>query len=157
VFFKKQNEIIDKGATATLYPTRIIIETLNKEGNGSYYSTDNVTVLPLEITEKELGQNIEKHLRDSIFLKITPDEQKRIRRSYKKKVKARSEKALMENARQVRIYFDGLSFILNSFQNKTSDKLFLGNPSTIKTLTADLDNEMLGNEIRLAWEKCVFI
>ena len=95
MLFKKKEET-EKTSNAILYPDKIVIETKNKSGGGSYYTTDNVTVLPLDASTKEIGFLVKKHLSDSIFKPVMPHEQKQIRDNYKKKLKVTTEKALMK-------------------------------------------------------------
>ena len=144
----------DQSAGALLYTDKIVIETVNKEGNGSYYITDNVTILTLDCSDKEIGMIIKKHLQESIECRIKPEERKKIRINYRKILKAKTEKSLYENVKCVRIKFDGNEISLNSYKTKSQEKVFLGNPPSITVFSAAIEDDELGKKIRLAWEKC---
>lgn len=147
---------IDKSAGAILCPDRIVFETLNKGAFG-YYVTDNVTILPLECLEKEIGSFAKKHLNDSVFLPVTPESRKIIWANYKKKAKFKTEKSLYENGKYVSIKYNGKTISLNSYQAKLKDKVFFGNPSSIVNLNDKISDEEFGKEIKLAWSKCKFV
>jgi hypothetical protein len=47
---------------AILYPDKIIIETQNQVKDGFWIVTDKVSILPPEIEDEKLGENIIRHL-----------------------------------------------------------------------------------------------
>jgi len=146
----------EQSVAAVLYPDRIIIETRNKKGYSTWYSTDNLTILPLDISDAELGNIIMNHISQSKEEIVSIDQIKKIRENYRKKAKFKSEKATMQNAKYVSLYSNGDTIRFEPKKNKIAKGAFYGMPDKIFEVKINSDYASIGSNIRKAWDACTF-
>jgi hypothetical protein len=152
-----EKEICQTSA-AVLYPSRIIIETRDIISQGSFYSTDDLSILAPDSTDENLGAAILEHLSKSGVVD-NPSNYKEIRKAYLKKAKFRSEPAFRQDACYVSIFktIDTLRF--QPLNNKLSEGRwgsFMGLPNAIFEITEIENKSAIGKATREAWAKCIF-
>jgi hypothetical protein len=144
-----------QGAGATLYPDKIVIETVNRIKNSSGVISANVTILSANEDSETLGQTLRKHLyesRDDLKEKETGE--------YKDYLKAAGFKNRNEHHK------NALYLGVDQRNGKISlSPTINGGPtgknrgfSEIKdsiVLDTTITDKELGKQLRLGWSKCV--
>lgn len=154
MFFKKKTSI--HGVFATRYPERIIIETVNTSGPGAWHGNSDLSIVPDSISDKELGDLIQAHLSRSHSESLTKEIHRDYRNAFKKKTGLTSEAAILRDARHVSIYQEGKKIRLEPKDNRSDKKAHYGLPDAVSTCDTSIDPEILGRELRLAWDRCIF-
>jgi hypothetical protein len=145
-------------AAAVLYPTKIIIETRNIISQGSFYTTDDLSILPPNSRDEILGEVILEHLSRSRVVATHPSNYKEIRKAYLKKAKFRSEPAFRQDARYVSIFKTINTLRFQPLNNKLSEGRwgsFMGLPKAIFEIKAIETRDAIGEAIREAWTRCI--
>lgn len=144
---------------ATLYPTRIIIETRNYLAQGYTYSTTDISILPSDCTDIVLGNSIAEHLQKSVDSNDNKPDFRELRKQYLKKAKFKSEPATKKDAKFVTIFKTIDSLIFRPYNNALSEgrwSSYLGMPEEVFEIFAVDNYEVIGNAVRKAWSKCIF-
>jgi len=153
------DEKILQTAAAILYPKKIIVETRNLTGQGSFYSTDDLTILPIDSSLEVLGRAISAHLARSVFVPSDSVDYREVRKKYLQKGKFNSEPHSKRDARYVSI-FRVRSFLRFEPRNNAISEgrwsSFLGMPNEIFQVEDVNDYVAVGNAIQTAWTKCIF-
>ncbi len=155
MFFKNKTGLLH-GVFAIRYPERIIIETLNTSGPGAWHGSSDMSIVPVSITDQELGDLVRTHLARSRSETLTKDIHRAYRDAFKKKTGLTSEAAILKDARHVSIYQEGKKIRLEPKNNWSDKKAHYGLPDAISTCDTSVDPEILGREVRLAWDRCIF-
>ena len=152
-----ENQVIQT-ASAILYPNKIIIVTMNITGQGSYYTTDDLTILPVDSSFEVLGRVISAHLFRSKFVKPGLVNYREEQKKYLKKGKLKSEPDSRKDARYVRI--DRMKSVLsfrpmeNQISKGRSGALY-GMPNDIFHIEDSNDYVSIGHAIKDGWTKCI--
>lgn len=146
---------MERSIGATLYPTRIIIETRNKKNDAIWYSVDEITILPCDAADQMIGEAILRHLNNSMQLDISFDKIKRMRERFKKLTKLKTDKAIQKDAKYVTVYFADGQLRFEPFKNKVRDKNFYKMPDSSFSSVL-IDNTDIGRDLRKAWSFCTF-
>ncbi|MBK0403713.1 CdiI family contact-dependent growth inhibition immunity protein [Adhaeribacter sp. BT258] len=150
-----------KAIGATLYPDKIILATENKVKDGFWIVTDQVSILPTDIDDSDLGEAVRKHLTLSKTDVPNPKGQvefKQNRDRYKKAIGFRSEKQIMEGARYISIIEENSTLVISSTKNGGTSGDQKGHhylPESIVKFPKEISNQGLAQNIKLAWSKCV--
>ena len=88
---------------AFLLPDKMIIETVNKKDAGTWYGTEEFTMLPLDTSNSALGDCVLNHLHQSKEKEISYDQIKENWKLIIKNAKFKTEKAFLQNVRRVSI------------------------------------------------------
>jgi hypothetical protein len=149
-----------RGAGATLYPDKIVIETVDRIKDLYGIISANVTILDLTADSTSLGQTLRHHLglsRDNLK-KPTDKDIDKLYVDYLKKVGFKNRKEHHKNALHLTIYQKAGKIFLGPTINggpTGKNKGFVNTkdqPLTVDTNTTDSE---LGESIRLGWSKCV--
>src|SRR5258708_33273960 len=139
-----KNSPIDQSAFVVLYPDKIIIDTRNTSGEGAWHSTDNVSILAVDVPDKDLGEAILKHLQRSRFETISPALVRDYRKRYRKATKLKTEKSVMENASAISVFRSSKMISIEPKNNKfpiSGEKYFFGIPSPVSSCALNVDSE----------------
>ncbi|HVU97301.1 MAG TPA: hypothetical protein VHE34_18855 [Puia sp.] len=153
------DEEIIQTAGAVLYPKKIVIETRNLTGQMSFYSTDDLTILPVDCSFEVLGRAISAHLSRSVFVKSDSVNYREVRKKYLKKGKFKSEPDFRRGARYVAIFRVKSFLRFEPRNNVLSDGRWgslLGMPEEVFRIDDLNDYVAIGSAISAAWAKCIF-
>ncbi|HZB13129.1 MAG TPA: contact-dependent growth inhibition system immunity protein [Chryseolinea sp.] len=147
-----------KGAGATLYPDKIVIETVDRIKDLYGVVSTNVTLLDSKVGSDVLGRTLRHHLEQSRDdLKKTIDTEGRYN-DYLKAVGFKNRKEQYKNALHLIIHQDGdrISVAPTINGGPTGKNRGFGNTKD-EPMTVDISitDEELGNTLRLGWSKCV--
>jgi hypothetical protein len=150
---------VKKSISATLYPDKILIVTMNHKDDYTKYSTDRFVLLPIDSSHFILGESVIKYLQNSKREDISFDEMGTLYSSLKKSAKFKSEKAIMLNARRVTV--DALDEAMNfvPWKNMITDKgqrEYYRIPEGIVSIANTEDFSIIGKHLRDTWENCLF-
>ena len=155
MFFKsKPGPNIERSVGATLYPDRIMIETRNKKDQYTWYSTDEVTVIPLNANDQMIGEAIHKHLNSSKMQDVPFEEIKELRNRFKKATGLKTEKAVQQDAKYVSLYVTNDQLRFEPFKNKVQQKSFYRLPEHIFSIAFTGNVSEMVNGLRKAWSYC---
>jgi hypothetical protein len=158
----KRRESTDSGeellqAGATLYPDRILIETIDRVKEGFGISSTNIATLPIDTDLATLGSTIRRHLTlTKTGLTIPKD--------YKKHYKDFLDKAGFKNGKEH--HKNALHLTISQRQNQITisptknggytgkDRGFLGIKDVDIMVHAEIDNIELGDKIKYGWSRC---
>lgn len=143
---------------AILYPTKIIIVTVYHYDDYMSYSTDNFTILSIDVDDNQLGKTVNKHLEDSKYLQMPTEEKRKMRKNFLHQTGLKTEKAYVEDAKYLDVEKQEICMTIRPHDNRLSEKykLFYFIPSSIITCPLPCDNALLGSSIREGWTKCLF-
>jgi hypothetical protein len=150
------NTYSTKSIAAIMYPDKIIIVTKYSKDEFVSYLGDIISILNVDVSNEELGKAVLDHLEKSVRKDFTLEEIKKLNDSYKRLTKFKSENAAMIDAKYVSVTMKGGLVIIEPFSNKISNRTYYRLPREIKE-TKDIDIGNIGIELRLAWNKCLFI
>jgi len=153
------DEEIIQTAAAVLYPKKIVIETRNLTSQMSFYSADDLTILPVDCSFEVLGRAISAHLSRSMFVTSDSVDYREVRKKYLKKGKFKSEPDFRRDARYVAIFRVKSFLKFAPMNNVLSDGRWgslLGMPEEIFRIDDSNDYAAIGNAISTAWKKCIF-
>jgi hypothetical protein len=153
-----EEEIIQTAA-AVLYTKKIIVETRNLTSQGTFYSTEDLTILPIDSSFEVLGRAISAHLSRSAFVTPGSVDYREVRKKYLKKGKFKSEPDFRRDARYVAIFRVKSFLRFQPMNNALSEGRWgslLGMPNEVFRIEDVTDYVAIGNAISVAWAKCVF-
>ena len=153
LFKSKPKLIIERSVGATLYPDRIIIETRNKKDEYTWYSTDEVSIIPLDANDQIIGEAIHKHMNSSKMQDVSFEEIKQFRDGFKKATGLKTEKAIQQDAKYVSLYLTNGQLRFEPFKNKLHQKSFYRLPENIFSIEPENLFEIV-NGLRKAWNYC---
>lgn len=144
-------------ASATLYPDKILIETIDRVKEGFGISSTTISTLPIEIDVETLGSTIRDHLSlTKTGLTIPKD--------YKKHYKDFLDKAGFKNGKEH--HKNALHLTISQRQNQIrisptknggytgKDRGSIGIKDADIIVNADIDNSALGDKLKEGWPKC---
>jgi hypothetical protein len=146
-----------KGAGATLYPDKIVLETIDRIKDSYEVITANVTVLNANVDNEILGKTLRHHLdqsRDNLGMNDTTE-------SYKDYLKAagfKTRKDHYKNALHLMIGQKDGKIILEPTINggpTGKDRGFANTTDKPIAVDENATNKELGDMIRLSWIKCM--
>ena len=140
-----------------MLPDKIIIETMNRKDAGTWYSTGRGTILPIIVTDFELGKCVLNHLSQSKEEATTYEQIKSYWKELIKKAKYKTEKSFIQESKRVTITIDGDVMRLEPFKVNLTQKIFYRMPDGISEITPVPEASVIGKEVRRCWDKCVFV
>jgi len=141
---------------AFLLPDKMIIETIHKKNAGTWYSSGEFTMLPLDTLSPALGDYVLNHLYQSKEKDISYDQIKDNWKLIIKKAKFKTEKAFLQSVRRVNIIKENNKIIFEPFKINTKQKMFYRMPDYITEIVYVPGNsEIIGKELIDSWAKCL--
>jgi len=156
--FKAKDKV--RGIGATLYPDKIILATENKVKDGFWIVTEQVSILPTDIDNSELGEAVRNHLALSKTEMPNPKGKAEFKENwdrYKIAVGIKTEREIMKGARYTSIIEENSHYEITSTRNGGASGEQKGHhdlPESKVKLTREVSNLELGQQLRLAWAKC---
>lgn len=145
---------------AILYPDKIIIETQHQVKDGFWIVTDKISILPPDIEDEKLGENIIRHLELSKVNVPNPKGQegfKKIQDNYQKATGLKTQKAQMDRARYLSIARENNKVELSPTANGGASgerKGYHYKPDDKIELSQNVTLTELGQQVRIAWLRC---
>ncbi|MFY7732409.1 MAG: contact-dependent growth inhibition system immunity protein [Bacteroidia bacterium] len=144
-------------ASATLYPNKILIKTVDRVKEGFGISSTNVSTLPVEIDNNTLGLTIRHHLNLTRTGLTMPKDYKKHYQDFLDKAGFKNGKEHHKNALHLTISQRQDKITLSPTNNggyTGKDRGFVSIKDSNIVLTADIDNVTLGDKIKEGWSKC---
>lgn len=160
--FKRQKETWQEDivlqASATLYPDKILIETIDRAEEGFGISSSNISILPVDTDNNSLGSAIRQHLNATRTGLKRPTDYKKHYQDFLDKAGFKNGKEHHRNALHVTMLQRLDTITLNPTRNggyTGKDRGFLGIKDSGIIVPADIDDSTLAEKIKEAWGKCV--
>lgn len=144
-------------ASATLYPDKILIETIDRVKEGFGISSENISLLPIDIAAETLGSKVKHHLRLTQTGLSIPADYRQHYSNFLKKAGFKNGKEHHRNALRVEIsQHDGLIKISPTKNGGYTgkDRGFVGVKDADIILNMAIDDAALGDKIKFGWTKC---
>lgn len=159
--FKRQKNTQQKNAvlqaSATLYPDKILIETIDRVKEGFGISSTNISTLPIDVDNNTLGSTIRHHLNLTRTGLTIPKDYKKYYQNFLDKAGFKNGKEHHKNALHLTISQRQDKITLSPTKNggyTGKDRGFLGIKDSDIIITADIDNSALADKIKEGWSKC---
>jgi len=152
---KKKVDILQ--ASATLYPDKILIETIDRVKDGFGISSANISILPIDTDEEALGSTIRHHLKSTTIGLTIPKDYKKHYQDFLDKAGFENGKEHHKNALHLAISQRQNQIIISPTKNggyTGRDKGFLDIKDADIIVNADIDNLTFGDKIKEGWTKC---
>lgn len=146
---------VEKSVAAILYPDKIIIETRNQRDQYSWYSTDDLSILPTDAPDTAIGEAVLNHLALSKVELVDAATLQKQWESYKKKAKFKTEKSTIENAKCLSVYMSSKKIRIEPKKTMLSKRAFYNLPESIVEMDITSDAAKMGQYIRDSWQKCI--
>lgn len=141
-----------------MYPDKIILVTRNNRDDAVSYFTDDITVLPADVSDYELGKYLVEHIHRSRVDAESYEYFREFRQTYKKKGKFRTEKATMLIVKYASVStVDGV-FTFLPYRNLFPErgwKAFHRIPENLFVRELGNDYAQIGRSMRDAWDKSI--
>ena len=152
----EQEEIVLQ-ASATLYPDKILIETIDRVKEGFGISSINISRLPVDTDKETLGSIIRHHLNLTRPGLSRPKDYKKHYQDFLDKAGFKNGKEHHKNALHLTISQRQNLITISPTRNggyTGKDRGFLGIKDAHVIVNADIDNLTLGGKIKEGWTKC---
>jgi hypothetical protein len=155
---KKGDEQKILQANATLYPDKILIDTTDRVKEGFGIASLNFSILPTDIDNEILGQNIRHHLSLTKTGLPIPTDYKQAYNDFLNKAGFKNGKEHHKDALHLIIFQKGNQITISPTQNggyTGKDRGFLGMKDVDSiNVSHNVDDFALGVSIRDGWRKC---
>ena len=151
------NDNFERKSSAFLLPDKIIVVAVYKKNEGTWYTSELLTILPFDVSNLELGEIILDITGQSKHEDIPYEKIKEYWKTLIKKSKYRSEKAFIGDAKYLSIIVEGDKISFVPFKSSASRRIFLRIPAAITEISPVPEAALVGKEIRESWGKCLFI
>ncbi len=144
-------------AGATLYPDKILIETVDRVKEGFGISSTKITTLPVDADLETLGAIIRQHLNLSQTGLSIPKDYKQHYKEFLTKAGFKNGKEHHESALYLSILFRQDQIIIGPTKNggyTGKDRGFSGIKGSDIIIDANVDNSTLAGKIRYGWVRC---
>ncbi len=159
--FKRQEEALQKEivlqASATLYPEKILIETIDSVKEGSGICSTNISTLFVDIDGETLGSTIRQHLNSTKTALIIPKDYKKHYQDFLNKAGFKNGKEHHKNALRLTISQRQNQITISPTKNggySGKERGFSGIKDSDIITTTDIDNSTLARKIKEGWSKC---
>lgn len=156
---KKNTQQVDTvlQASATLYPDKILIETVDRVKEGFGISSTNISTLPVNIDNNTLGLTLRHHLSLTRTGLTRPKDYKKHYQNFLDKAGFKNGKEHHKEALHLTIIKRQGKITLSPTKNggyAGKDRGFLGIKDSDIIITTDVDNSTLAHSIKEGWSKC---
>jgi hypothetical protein len=154
----KHKEVILQ-ASATFYPDKILIETIDRVKEGFGISSTNIAILPFDTDPETLGSTIRHHLGLTKMGLAIPKNYKKHYKDFLDKAGFRNGKEHHKNALHLTISHRQNQITISPTKNSGytgKDRGFLSIKDADIIVNADIGNSTLGDKIKEGWTKCEF-
>jgi len=144
-------------ASATLYPDKIIIETIDRLKEGGSISSTKIAILSLDTELSLLGSTIRYHLSLTETNLPTPKDWKQHYTGYLMQMGFKNGKEHHKNALLLNLHQKDDTITISPTKNggfTGKDRGFLGIKDSDIIFITDIDNSTLGDKIKFGWTKC---
>lgn len=148
---------IEGKSSAYLLPDKIIIETMYKKNEGTWFGAGLSITLPLNVSDFELGEAILNAISQAKTEDISYEKIKEYWRDLIKKSKYKTEKAFFQNTKHLSIVIEGEKIMFVPFKTSISRRAFARISDKIIETTPVPEADVIGRNVRKGWEKCFFI
>ena len=159
--FKQRKDTVLKDrilqASATLYPDKIIIATIDRLTSGGGISSTNITLLPHDSDPSLLGSTVRQHLSLTKENLPIPSDWKQHYADFLKQVGFKNGKEHHKNALLLNLHQKDDTITISPTNNggyTGKDRGFLGIKDSDININVDIDNTTLGEKINDSWAKC---
>ena len=144
-------------ASATLYPDKILIETIDRVKEGFGISSTNIATLPIDTDNNTLGSTLRHHLKSTRTGLTRPKDYKKHYQDFLSKAGFKNSKEHHRNALHLTISQRQDKIIITPTKNggyTGKDRGFSGIKDSDIIVTVDIDNSILADKIKEGWSKC---
>src|SRR5690606_15689599 len=144
-------------ACATLYPDKILIETIDRVKEGFGISSTNISTLPVDIDNNTLSSTLRHHLNATKTGLTIPRDFKKHYQDFLNKAGFIYGKEHHKNALHLTISQRQNKITLSPTKNggyTGKERGFIEIKDSDIIVTADIDNSTLADKIREGWNKC---
>lgn len=144
-------------ASATLYPDKILVATIDSVKEGFGISSMNISILTVDTDNETLGSAIRQHLNATRIGLAIPKDYKKHYQDFLHKAGFRTGKEHHRNALHLTISQRQNQIIISPTKNggyTGKDRGFLGIKESEIIMPADIDNPALAKKIKEGWSKC---
>ena len=159
--FKRQKHTQPKEvffqASATLYPDKIVIETIDRVKEGFGISSMNISSLPVDTDINTLGSTIRLHLNLTKTGLPIPKDYKQHYKDFLDKAGFKNGKEHHENALLLNISQRRNKIFISPTKNggySGKHRGFLGIKDSDIVIDSNVDNSTLADKIKYGWTKC---
>lgn len=159
--FKRQNANQQNNtvlqASATLYPDKILIETIDSVKDGFGISSTNISFLPVDTDNNTLGSVLRHHLNSTRTGLATPKDFKRHYQDFLDKAGFKNGKEHHKNALYLTISQRQGKITIKPTNNggyTGKNRGFSGIKDSDIIVNAEIDNSTLADKIKEGWAKC---
>ena len=152
-----QQKEIALQASATLYPDKILIETIDRVKEGFGISSTNISIIPVDTDNETLGSTIRHHLNSTKTGLSIPKDYKKHYQDFLEKAGFKNGKEHHKNALHLTIYQRQNQVTITPTKNggyTGKDRGFLGIKDSDIIVTVEIDNSTFADKIRKGWSKC---
>ncbi len=144
-----------KSVEAIQYPDKLVISTRNQIDDYTWYTTDDITLLPPNASKLEIGNYILAHLNASKRQESLVTDFKKIRESYRKILKKKSEKEVIQNAKYVSVFLDRSVIRFEPKKTRLSKLTFYNLPERIIEIDINSDSVTIAEKLKESWNNCI--
>ncbi|HKB43526.1 MAG TPA: hypothetical protein VKC90_04025 [Chitinophagaceae bacterium] len=144
-------------ASATLYPDKILIETIDRVKDGFGISSANMTILPVDTDIEILGSTVRRHLGLTKTGLPIPKDYKQHYSDFLRKAGFKNGKDHHRNALLLHISQKDNEIKIGPTRNggyTGKERGFLGIKDADIIVNSNIDNTTLGDKIKYGWSKC---
>ena len=160
-FFNRKKDITKKDlvlqANATLYPDKIIIETVDRVKEGFGISSTIISILPIHTDNETLGSKVRYHLSQTKIGLAIPKDYQQHYKVFLHKVGFKNGKEHHKDASQLMISQRQNHITISPTRNggyNGKDRGFLGMKDADIIVDRNIDDVMLADKIKEGWTKC---
>lgn len=145
-------------ASATLYPNKIIVATIDQLKQGGGISSIKISILPVDTDSDKLGLAVRNHLSLTEANVPIPKDYKQHYADFLNKTGFKNGKEHHKGALLLNLYQKADTITISPTENggfSGKDKGFLFIKDSNIILIDDMNNVILGDKIKYGWTKCV--
>jgi CDI immunity protein len=145
--------------SATLYPDKIIIETIDRAKEGFGISSTKISILPVDTESSLLSLTVRKHLNLTEVNLAIPKDYKQHYADFLKLAGFKNGKEHHKNALLLNLHQKGDTITISPTKNggyTGNERGFLGIKDSDIIVITDIDDATLGDKIKYGWTKCEY-
>lgn len=144
-------------ASATLYPDKILIGTIDIVKEGFGISSANISILPIDTDNQTLGSTIRYHLNSTKMGLTLPNDYKKFYQNFLDKAGFKNGKEHHKNALYLTITQKQNQLTISPSRNggfTGKNRGFLPIKDSTIFATTEMDNSTLASKVIEGWSKC---